>query len=48
VPSARVKGVEVVPPVEVEFVGVLVVGEHLNVVVEDVPWHVRGVKALSP
>jgi len=48
VPATRVKGVEIVAPVELKLVCVLVVREHLNVVVKGEPGHVNWVKAVSP
>lgn len=48
VPPSAVKGVEVIAPVEVKLVGVVVVGEDLNVVVKHVPRHVGWVEAFSP
>ena len=48
VPATAVEGVEVVAPVELEFVVFCVVGEHLHIVVQHVPWHVDGVKARTP
>jgi hypothetical protein len=48
VPSLSVEGVEVILPVEVEASSLLVVVVSLNVVVEEVPWHVLGVEALAP
>ena len=48
VPPAGIEGVEVVPPVEVERLGLIVVGVCLNVVIHDIPGHILGVKALTP
>ena len=47
-PAAAVERVEVIAPVELEFVQFLVVGEDLNVIVQDVPGHVRWVKTRTP
>ena len=47
-PLGAVKMVEVITPVELEFVVMLVVGEHLDIVVKQVPWHVNRVKAFAP
>ena len=48
VPAARVERIEVIAPVEFEFVFFLVVGKDLNIVVEHVPWHVNGVETSAP
>ena len=47
-PSARVKCIEVISPVEDKFSSGLIVIENLNVVIEDVPWHVMWVEAITP
>ena len=43
VPSFSVKGVEIVLPVEVEATGLFIIIVSLNVVVEEIPWHVLGI-----
>jgi hypothetical protein len=48
VPSVHIESVEIVPPVEVESLGVVVVGERLHVVVHHVPWHIGCVEAFAP
>mmetsp|Transcript_6506 Transcript_6506/g.7776 ORF Transcript_6506/g.7776 Transcript_6506/m.7776 type:complete len:665 (-) Transcript_6506:391-2385(-) len=48
VPAVGVEGVERIAPVEVESLGVRVVGVSLDVVVLDLPRHVLGVEALAP
>jgi len=47
-PPAAIESVEVVFPEEFELVLVLVVSENLDVVVHDVPGHVRRVEAFAP
>jgi hypothetical protein len=48
VPSVCVEGSEVVPPVEVEAIGLGVVGVGFDVVVKKVPGHVFSVQTLAP
>ena len=48
VPPARVKILEVIAPVEIKALSLVVECVCLNVIVEDVPGHIRGVEALAP
>ena len=48
VPTLGIELVEIVAPVQMEFIVILIPGEDLNVVVEDEPWHVSWVEALAP
>ena len=47
-PSAAVKGVEIVPPMQLKLVLVLVVDEHLDVIVQHIPRHVHWHKPFAP
>ena len=47
-PAASIEIVEIVTPVEPELILVDIVVVHLDIVVEDVPWHISGVEAMSP
>ncbi len=47
-PAFFVEFLEIVSPVEIKFVGALIPGEHLNVVVEEIPGHVAGIQAVTP
>lgn len=47
-PAFFVEFLEIVSPVEIEFVGGLIPGEDLNVVVEEIPGHVAGIQVVAP
>ena len=47
-PSLRVKGVEVIFPVEVVAVGLKVVSVGFDVVVDAVPWHLNWAETVAP
>ena len=47
-PSTAIKGIKVVPPVELELILVLIIGEHLHIIVKYVPRHVSWVESLAP
>ena len=47
-PTTAVKGIEIVPPVQLKFVLVLVVDEDLDVVVKHIPRHVHWHKTFAP
>ena len=47
-PSTAVKGVEIVPPVQLELVLVLVVDKHFDIIVQHVPRHVHWHKTFAP
>ena len=47
-PSAAIKGIKIVSPVEQEFSGMLIIGKYLNVVIKHIPWHVNWIEAISP
>ena len=47
-PAARIEMVEIVTPVEPELVMVDIVVVHLDVVIENVPWHISGIEAMTP
>jgi len=48
VPSASIEGVEGVSPVEIESLCLVVVSIGLDIVIHGIPWHVLGIKSLSP
>ena len=48
VPPVGVEGVELVSPVEVERLGLVVVGISLNIVVHDIPRHILSIESLAP
>ena len=47
-PLTAIESIEIVAPVELEFVVPLIVSEDFNVVVEDEPWHIDWVEACAP
>ena len=47
-PATAVKSVEIIAPVELKLVDLLVVSEHLNVIVEHIPWHIDWIETLTP
>ena len=48
VPSATIKGVKIVAPSEIKFVVLFIKGIDFNVIVHDIPGHVRRIKAITP
>ena len=47
-PSVGIKHIEVILPVKVETACLMVVCVSLDIVEEQVPWHVRSIQALAP
>ena len=47
-PATAVKSVEIIAPVELKLVDLLVISEHLNVIVEHIPWHIYWIETLTP
>ena len=48
VPAIRIKVVKVIPPMELELIQSLIPCEYFNEVVGDEPWHIFGIKAVTP
>ena len=48
VPATAIKGVEIVPPVQLKLIPMLIVDENLNIVVEHIPGHVHGHEVCAP
>ena len=47
-PSARVKCIEVISPVEDKFTSILIIVENFDVVIKYIPWHIMWVETISP
>ena len=47
-PSARVKGIKIISPVEDKFTSILIIVENFDVVIKYIPWHIMWVEAISP
>ena len=47
-PSARVKSIEIISPVEDKFTSILIIVENFDIVIKYIPWHIMWIETISP